>query len=87
MEQGGSGFGWIIIAIGAFIVWLAWGRKKGGSSQPSRGVYVVEVPGAPARKRTNPLLVVLLFVAVIAALFWGGDWLTAHLPPAPGNRR
>jgi hypothetical protein len=84
VPQQGSPIGLIIIGAGVFIVWLAWRRKRGGSGQP---VFFVPMPGLPARRRTNPLLIILLFAGLIAALFWGADWLNGHLPPAPGNRR
>jgi hypothetical protein len=57
---------WLVIAVGAFIVWKAWGRKKvQGTARP---VLFIPVAGAPARKRGNPLMVVILIVVFV--LFW-----------------
>jgi hypothetical protein len=69
---------WVVIAIGVFIVWLARGRKK----KEARGVIFVPFAGAPARKRNNPLGLVIAIALFIAVWYVGTHWLPAHpLPP------
>jgi hypothetical protein len=78
---------WLVIAVGAFIVWKAWTWKKnrGNPGVPPRGGVFVRVPGEPVRKKSSPLFMVIL-VAVLAAILLGGPWLLKHVPQLPPTR-
>jgi hypothetical protein len=76
---------WAVIGIGVFIVWKAWSWKKnrGNSGVPS-GAYIVQVPGAPARKGGGVLLFILVAVAIAFLLF--SNWSLKHVPQLPPVR-
>ena len=77
------GFDWTVwaVLVPAFFFFLWYDKRKkaryGDNARP--GMIFMPVPGQPA-KRSSPLKVVLLFIAVIVGLFMAADWLNGHMP-------